>query len=206
MTPHLYLKYDEKPRREGDTLRKIGLGVRHACWNPYPISHQNLWFSLSYFRPEALEPGSWPERVTSCYGTYTVGFNIKREMALSPNDEVVASSKKTYPIQDYSAQTTPYFRPKLSQLIPYFRPKRLKSHTLWRCTYTLPMQGSAPSPFIGAKTRCRLLVSLLTQGRLKSREVLLILIVTWAKKCNKLKVGCFESTIVFQTGIGVLTE
>ena len=111
--PHLCLKYDEKPRREGGTLRKIGLGVRHACWNPYPISHQNLWFSLSYFRPEALEPGSWPERVTSCYGTYTVGFNIKREMALSPNDEVVASSKKTYPIQDYSAQTTPYFRPKL---------------------------------------------------------------------------------------------
>ena len=164
MTPHLYLKYDEKPRREGGTLRKIGLGVRHACWNPYPISHQNLWFSLSYFRPEALEPGSWPERATSCYGTYTVGFNIKREMALSPNDEVVASSKKTYPIQDYSAQTTPYFRPKLSQLIPYFRPKRLKSHTLWRCTYTLPMQGSAPSPFIGAKNALQI-ISLVAYAR-----------------------------------------
>ena len=162
--PHLCLKYDEKPRREGGTLRKIGLGVRHACWNPYPISHQNLWFSLSYFRPEALEPGSWPERVTSCYGTYTVGFNIKREMALSPNDEVVASSKKTYPIQDYSAQTTPYFRPKLSQLIPYFRPKRLKSHTLWRCTYTLPMQGSAPSPFIGAKNALQI-ISLVAYAR-----------------------------------------
>ena len=29
-----------------------------------------------------------------CYGTYTVGVNIRREMVLSPNDEEVASSKK----------------------------------------------------------------------------------------------------------------
>ena len=85
-------------------------------------------------------------------------------MALSPDDEVVASSKKTYPIQDYSAQTTPYFRPKLSQLIPYFRPKRLKSHILWRCTYTLPMQGSAPSPFIGAKNALQI-ISLVAYAR-----------------------------------------
>ena len=78
--------------------------MRHVSWNPYPISDQNLWFSLPYFRPdqkfdtlpyfrpEALEPGAWPERVTSCYGTYTVGVNIKREMVLSPHDEEVASS------------------------------------------------------------------------------------------------------------------
>ena len=39
-------------------------------------------------------------------------------MVLSPNDEEVASSKKTYPIQDWSAQTKPYFRPKWSKLIP----------------------------------------------------------------------------------------
>ena len=49
---------------------------------------------ISYFRPEALEPGAWQERVTSCYGTYTVGVNIKREMILSPNDEEVANSSK----------------------------------------------------------------------------------------------------------------
>ena len=45
-----------------------------------------------------------------CYGTYTVGVNIRREMVLSPNDEEVASSKnhtqfktrvhKPYPISD----------------------------------------------------------------------------------------------------------
>ena len=35
------------------------------CDFPYPISDliKNL---IPYFRPEALEPGAWPERVTSC--------------------------------------------------------------------------------------------------------------------------------------------
>ena len=126
MTPHLYLKYDEKPRREGGTLRKIGLGVRHACWNPYPISHQNLWFSLSYFRPEALEPGSWPERVTSCYGTYTVGFNIKREMALSPNDEVVASSKKNIPNSRLQCTNHTLFQTKIVTIDTLFQTKTAK--------------------------------------------------------------------------------
>ena len=66
------------------------------CDFRYPISDltKNL---IHYFRPEALEPGAWPERVTSCYGTYTVvGVNIKREMVLSPNDEEVANSSKKH--------------------------------------------------------------------------------------------------------------
>ena len=78
MTPHLCIKDAHKPRE-------------HASWNSYPISDQNLWFSPPYFRPEALEPGAWPERVTICYGqTPVVGVNIKREMVLSPNGEEVA--------------------------------------------------------------------------------------------------------------------
>ena len=82
------------------------------CDFPYPISDliKNL---IPYFRPEAPEPGSWPEHETSPYGTYTVGVNIKREMVLSPNDE--------------EFKTIPYFRPKWSKLIPCFRPKRLKT-------------------------------------------------------------------------------
>ena len=54
MTPHLYLKYDEKPRREGRTLRKIGwvcgtlaetLTLFHTkiCDFPYPISDLKPW-------------------------------------------------------------------------------------------------------------------------------------------------------------------
>ena len=65
------------------------------CDFPYPISDliKNL---IPYFRPETLEPGAWQERVTSCYSTYTVGVNNKREMDLSPNDEEVASSEKIH--------------------------------------------------------------------------------------------------------------
>ena len=144
---------------------KLGGDVRHSSWNPYPISYQKLWFLIPYFSPGARH--AWPERVTSCYRTYTVvGVNIKREMVLLPNDEEVAnSSKKHYPIQDSSAQTIPYFRPKWSKLIPYFRPKRLKKHALWHPTYPYSLYKGLP---LGRKTRCRLLVSLLTQARLIS--------------------------------------
>ena len=31
---------------------KLGGGVRHAFWKPYPISDENLWFSRPYFRPD----------------------------------------------------------------------------------------------------------------------------------------------------------
>ena len=91
------------------------------CDFPYPISDLIKNFIP---RPEALEPGAWPDRVTSCCGTYTVvGVNIKREMVLSPNDEEVANCSKKhtqfktrvhkpYPISDQngrnSDQTSPF--------------------------------------------------------------------------------------------------
>ena len=66
------------------------------CDFPYPISDliKNL---IPYFRPKALEPGTWPEHVTSCYGMYTVvGINTKRETVSSPSDEEVANSSKKH--------------------------------------------------------------------------------------------------------------
>ena len=87
------------PKFRGVLPEKLGGGVQHASWNcdfPCPISDliKNL---IPYFRPEVLEPGSCRERVTSCYGTYTVvGVNIKREMVLSPNDEELPNSSKKH--------------------------------------------------------------------------------------------------------------
>ena len=103
------------------------------CDFPYPIPDliKNL---IPYFRPEALESGAWPERVTSCYGTYTVvGVNIKREMVLSPNDEEVANSPKKhtqfktrvhnpYPISDQNGRNW----------YPISDQNGWKKHTLWR--------------------------------------------------------------------------
>ena len=40
------------PPPRGITLEKLGGGVRHASWNPHPISDQNLWFSPLFFRPD----------------------------------------------------------------------------------------------------------------------------------------------------------
>ena len=99
-----------------NTSRKVEWGVcstlpetltlfqNKICDFPYPISDliKNL---VPYFRPEPWSPARDRSAcVTSCYATYKVGINIKREMVLSPNDEEVASSKKhtqfTYPISD----------------------------------------------------------------------------------------------------------
>ena len=68
------------------------------CDFPYPNSDLiKTLIPYVYFRPEPLEPHAWPERVTSCYGMYTVvGVNIKREMVLSPNDKEVANSSKKH--------------------------------------------------------------------------------------------------------------
>ena len=113
---------------------KLGGGVQHASWNPYAISDQNQWFSLPYFRPaEALEPGMWTERVTGCYGTYTVvGINIKWEMVLSPNDEEVANSslKKHTQFKTRVHKPYPISVQMVKTLIPYFRSKWLKNHIL----------------------------------------------------------------------------
>ena len=91
-----------RPKIRGVLLEKLG-GVCGTLPETLILFQTKICdFPHSDFRPEALEPGAWPERVTSCYGTNTVvGVNIKREMVLPPNDEEVAnSSKKTYPIQD----------------------------------------------------------------------------------------------------------
>ena len=98
------LNTTKNPRGGGLLPEKLGGGVQHPSWKPSPISHQNLWFFLPYFRPDqkfdtlfqTWRPGA--RRVTSCYSTYTVvGVNIKREMVLLPSDEVEANSSKKLP-------------------------------------------------------------------------------------------------------------
>ena len=150
------------PKIPGGTFRKIGWGVQYASWNP--ISDHCLWFPcpisdlitnlIPYFRPGALEPGAWPQRVTRCYGTYTVaGVNIKREMVLSANDEKVANSSKKHT----------QFKTRVHKPYPISDQNGWKKHTLWRRTYPYSLYKGLPP---GRKKRCRLWVSLLTQARL----------------------------------------
>ena len=138
------------------------------CDFPYPNSDLiKTLIPYMYFRPEPLEPHAWPERVTSCYGMYTVvGVKIKREMVLSPNDKEVANSSKKhtqfktrghkpYPISDqYGRNWYPVSDSNGWKTID----------TLWHRTYPYSLyKGLFP---LGRKTRCRLWASLLTQARL----------------------------------------
>ena len=148
MTPHFWPQNDKNAR--GVLPEKLGGDVRHASWNPYPISDQNLWFSLPYFRPEALEPGAWPERVTSCYGTNTVvGVTIKREMVLSPNNEEVANSSKNIPNSRLEGTNHTLFQAKTAGKNTPFG----AAHT-----HIAYIRNYSPPPPGGRKTCCRLWV------------------------------------------------
>ena len=173
MTCSLWPKIRTKNSRGGVLPEKLGGGMQHASWNPYPISDQNLWFSLPYFRPnqkfdtrpEALEPGMWPERMTSCYGTYTVvGVNIKREMVLSPNDEQVAnSSKKHTQFKTRRHKPYPVSNQNGQNWYAISNQSGLKKIPFWCGTYLYSLYKRLPP---GRKMRCRLWVSLLTRARL----------------------------------------
>ena len=134
------------------------------CDFPCPISDliKNL---IPYFRPEALEPGMWPERVTSCYGTYTVvGVNIKREMVLSPNDEQVAnSSKKHTQFKTRKHKPYPVSNQNGQNWYAISNQSGLKKIPFWCGTYLYSVYKRLPP---GRKMRCRLWVSLLTRARL----------------------------------------
>ena len=135
------------PKIPGGTYRKIGRGVRHASWNPYPISDQNLWFTLPYFRPDqrfdtlfqTWSPGA--RRVTGArdkllrheHGSWR---KHKREMVLSPNDEEVANSSKNIPNSRLECTNHTLFQTKMVEIDTLFQTKTAKkNHTLWRSTY-----------------------------------------------------------------------
>ena len=135
MTPPLVDKMRRKSPR-GVHPEKLGGGVRHASWNPYPISDQNLWFSQPCFRPDhkfdtlfhTWSPKARREtrkRVTNCCGTYTVGVNIKREVVLSPNQEVAASSKNI-PNSRIECTNHTLFQTKMVKIDTLFQTKTAK--------------------------------------------------------------------------------
>ena len=174
---HLPFVSQIQPKSPGEYFQKNWVGVCSTLPEtltlfqtkirdfPYSISDliRNL---ISCLRPETLEPGAWLERVTSCYGTYTVvGVNIKREMVLSPNDKEVANSSKKhtqfktrvhkpYPISDQNGRNWyPISDQNGWKAIPFGA-----SHTHG---YSIIYKG-LPSR---QKMRCRLWVLLLTQAR-----------------------------------------
>ena len=152
----------KRPKIPGGVLpEKLGGGVRYASGNPYPISDQSLWFSLSYFRPDQKFDTlfqTWsPEarRVTGArdkllrhvHGNTVVGVNIKREMVVSPNDEEVANFSKKHTL----------FQTKMVEIDTLFQTKTAKKkHTLWRRTYLYSLYKGLP-PLPGVKNALQIM-------------------------------------------------
>ena len=98
------------------------------CDFPYPISDLiKNWYPISALKPRspARDRSAWPKRVTSCYGTYTVGVNIKREMVLSPNDEEIACSKNI-PNSRLECTNHTLFKTKMVEIDTIFQTKTAK--------------------------------------------------------------------------------
>ena len=108
------------------------------CDFPYPISDliKNL---IPYFRPKALEPGTWPEHVTSCYGMYTVvGVNNKRETVSLPSDEEVANSSKKHTQSNSRLECTNHtlFQTKMVEIDTLFQTKTAKKNIPFGTAHT----------------------------------------------------------------------
>ena len=127
----------------------LTLFLTKICDFPYPISDL-IKYLIPYFRPDPRIN----KRVTSCYSTYTVGVNVKREMVLSPNDEEIASSKrqtqfktrvyKPYPISDQNGEKTMPFGAAHTYIayIREFPPGKLHfSSNLLRCRKSIADRG-----------------------------------------------------------------
>ena len=128
------------------------------CDFPCPISDL-IKTLIPYFRPEALEPGAWPERMTSCYGTYmVVGVNINREMVLSPNDKEGANSSKKH-TQFKTRRLKPYSVSDQNGRIWYpISNQNGWKKNLWRGTYLHSLyKGLPPPPPRGAKNALQIM-------------------------------------------------
>ena len=138
--------YDQKFR--WGTPRKIERGCAARFLKPLPhFRPKSLIFPtlsqtwsknlIPYFKPEALEPGAWPERVTSGYGTYTVvGVNIKREMVWSPNDEEVTNPLKYIPNSRLESTNHTLFQNNLVEIDTLFQTKTAKENIPFGAAHT----------------------------------------------------------------------
>ena len=90
----------KRTKNSGGYFQKNWVGCAARFLKTYPISDQNLWFSLPYFRTWSkiwypiLDLKHWSPVRDRSYGKLRQVHGSWRKMVLSPNDEVANSSKK----------------------------------------------------------------------------------------------------------------
>ena len=138
------MTYLKTKNSRGGTSRKIGRGCAArflkllSYFGPkaeiFPtlfLTWSKMWYPISDLKPwsPARDRSVWQSVAAR---NTVVGVNIKREMALSPNDEEVADPSKTHT----------QFKTRVHKPYPMFRPDTLfqtktakKKHALWCGTY-----------------------------------------------------------------------
>ena len=128
---------EKRPKIAGELFQKNWVGVcctlpetltlfqTKICDLPYPISDliKNL---IPYFRPEALEPGAWPERVTICYGTHTVVGVLKWQWSYRQMMKKKLILLKNIPNSRLKRTNHTLFQPKMVEIATLFQTKTAK--------------------------------------------------------------------------------
>ena len=130
---------------EGGVLRIfLGGGVPPSPENPYPISDQNIRFSVPYFRPDSqnVYPISDPVmcgNFSSSQWIYDVRAFVAPETMFAFFFFVINVHSNTRHSKNYIPDQTDgiytLFQTKMAKSIPYFRLEMLENGTLWGGTY-----------------------------------------------------------------------
>ena len=134
----------------------LGGGVPPGPENPYPISDQNIWFSVPYFRPDSqnVYPISDPVmcgNFSNSQWIYGVRDFVVPQTMFAVFFFMINVSNTRYSkngIPDQTDRIYTLFQTEMAKSIPYFRLEMLENGTLWGDTYLygLYMGVTPPSP------------------------------------------------------------
>ena len=119
----------------GTLIIILGGGVPPGPENPYPISDQNIWFTIPYFRPD--QECILHSKMYTLFQTYfqrffsfaTISTLCFLPFAMHcPRRHI---SIKIYPIPGQKHKIDTLFQTKKAKSIPYFRLKMFENDTLW---------------------------------------------------------------------------
>ena len=143
--------------RNGVIPEKLGGSMRYSSWNPYPISDQDLWFSLPYLRPD--------QKSDTLFQTWSP----RAPRVTRARDKLLHALKRKWSYRQMMKKwlillkNTPNSRLECTNHT-LFRTKTDKKNILFCAahTYIAYLWDYPPPP--GWKTRCRLWVLLLTEA------------------------------------------
>ena len=124
----------------------LGRGVPPGTENPYPISDQNIRFSVPYFRPDSQNVYhiSGPVRCGNFSNSQWIYGTSWRPKRCATHVTLKMASQTKHGIYTL-------FQAKMAKSIPYLRQEMLENGTLWDGTYLFGSYMGVPPPLRGVK-------------------------------------------------------